>query len=353
MKERIIVLFGGRSAEHEVSVQSAVSVISNMDTKEFVPLPVGITKSGKWVAGLDPREMLFRGDRSVPLPLTGETNPIASILAQGDVVFPVLHGPYGEDGSMQGLLEVMDVPYVGSGVTSSALGMDKIFQKTIYRQMGIPVVDSVWTTDWSFANDPADFLLRVKEQLGFPCFVKPANMGSSVGINKALDEESLHRFILAALHYDRKVLVEKYAKGREIECSVLGNDQACASLPGEVVPNDDYYSYSAKYESPSRLYIPAVLTPQQIVQIQDLALKAYAALDCSGLARVDFFLTAAGVIYVNELNTMPGFTTISMYPKMWEASGVSYTSLISKLIRLAQAKYAEKRRISVNHKESF
>lgn len=353
MKERIIVLFGGRSAEHEVSVQSAISVLSHMDDQEFATLPVGITKSGYWVAGLDPREMLKRGEHAVPESMAGATNPIAQILAQGDVVFPVLHGPFGEDGRMQGLLEILDIPYVGSGVVSSALGMDKIFQKTIYRQMGLPVVDFVWTSAYSFAKNPADFLVRVKEQLGFPCFVKPANMGSSIGINKALDEDELHKFVLVALRYDRKVLVEKYAKGREIECSVMGNDDPCASLPGEVVPNDDYYSYSAKYESPSRLYIPAVLTPQQIVQIQDLALKAYEALDCSGLARIDFFLTPSGVIYVNELNTMPGFTTISMYPKMWEASGVSYPALISKLIRLAQAKYDEKRRISVNHRESL
>lgn len=353
MKERIIILFGGRSAEHEVSVQSAKSVISNLDEREFVPLPVGITKSGRWVAGLDPREVLARGDKAVLEPPTEEASSFATILAQGDVVFPVLHGPFGEDGKMQGLLEIMDIPYVGSGVASSALGMDKIFQKIIYRQMGLPVVEFLWTSAFSYEKKPTDFLLRVKEQLGFPCFVKPANMGSSVGINKALDEESLRQCVSIALRYDRKVLVEKLAKGREIECSVMGNDEPCASLPGEIVPNDDYYSYTAKYESPSTLYIPAALTPQQVVEVQTLALKAYEALDCAGLARVDFFLTAQGQIYVNELNTMPGFTAISMYPKMWEASGVSYAALISKLIRLAQAKYAEKRRISVSHRESL
>jgi len=352
LKQRVIILFGGRSAEHEVSVQSAVSVISAIDEKEFVPIPVGITKRGRWIAGVDPRAMLARNESAVVEP-EGEVGvgPIVEILMQGDVVFPVLHGPYGEDGSIQGLLEILDIPYVGSGVMSSALGMDKILQKTICKQLGIPVVDFVWFTDHSYALEPDRHHHNIAERLGFPCFVKPANMGSSVGINKAVDNDALAHFIEVAFKYDRKVIVEQQAKGREIECSVLGNEQPRASLPGEVVPNADFYSYTAKYEEPSTLYIPANLTPQQVRQVQELSLRVYQALDCSGLARVDFFLTPTGQIYVNELNTMPGFTNISMYPKMWEATGTSYPKLISELIFLARAKHSEKRRISVNYRE--
>lgn len=352
MKHKVIVLFGGRSAEHEVSVNSAASVMTAIDTERYIPLPVGITKTGRWIGGVDPREIIATGKDTVPEPEGDERiGPIARILNQGDVVFPVLHGPFGEDGCIQGLLEIVDKPYVGAGVTASALGMDKIFHKTIYSHMGIPVVDYCWTNSFAYEQNPDEFHAIVANTLGYPCFVKPANMGSSVGITKVNSAADLHHAIMHGLRYDRKILVEKAVKGREIECSVLGNDEPKASLPGEIVPNAEFYDYTAKYEQPSTLHIPAVLSPQQIVQIQDLAIKAYTAVDCSGLARVDFFLLPSGTIYVNEINTMPGFTQISMYAKMWGASGLGYTELITNLISLAFAKYEQKRRISVNHRE--
>jgi len=352
LKKRVAVLFGGRSAEHEISVQSAASVMTAMDLREFAPIPVGITKSGSWIPGIDPRELLASNENTVSdTAMANSKGSIPEILSTVDVVFPVLHGPYGEDGRIQGLLEVFDLPYVGSGVLSSALGMDKVVQKSLCRQFGIPVVDFVWFTEHAYKSQPSVFHLEIAEKLGFPCFVKPANMGSSVGINKAFDQESLRDFIQIAFKYDRKVLVEKQAPGREIECSVLGNENPQASIPGEVVPSLDFYSYTAKYETPSTLIIPAKLAPQQVAAVQELALRTYQALDCDGLARVDFFLTSSGAIYVNELNTMPGFTKISMYPKMWEASGVSYQKLITELIHLAVAKHSEKNRISVNFRE--
>lgn len=352
MKRRVIILFGGRSAEHEVSVKSAASVMNAIDLDRFVLLPVGISKCGRWQDSLDPREILSSGKSAVPEPPYHDyIGPIARILSAGDVVFPILHGPFGEDGSVQGLLEMVDIPYVGAGVMGSALGMDKVFQKTVYRQTGIPVVDFVWRSSYDYEHKPAEFLLEVEQVLGYPCFVKPANMGSSVGISKAVDRESLKQAICLALRYDSKVLVEKGVNAREIECSVMGNDEPTSSLPGEIIPNAEFYDYTAKYEQPSTLHVPAILTPQQIVQIQRLAVRAYKAIDCAGLARVDFFLKPSGTIYVNEVNTMPGFTNVSMYPKMWEATGLCYTDLITKLITLAFAKYEQKRRISVNFRE--
>jgi len=352
IKQKVIVLYGGRSAEHEVSVNSAASIMTAIDADRYLPIPVGITKTGRWVGGIDPREIIATRKTTVPEPAQDEgIGPIARILSQGDVVFPVMHGPFGEDGCIQGLLEIVNKPYVGAGVIGSALGMDKIFHKTIYTQRNIPVVDFCWISNFDYEQEPAVFHAQVAKALGFPCFVKPANMGSSVGITKVSTESGLARAIELSLKYDRKVLVEKGVIAREIECSVMGNDDPRASLPGEIVPSADFYDYTAKYEQPSTLHIPAVLTPQQIVQIQDLAIRAYKAIDCVGLARVDFFLLPSGTIYVNEINTMPGFTQISMYPKMWAASGLCYTDLITNMISLAFAKYEQKRRISVSFRE--
>lgn len=352
IKQKVVVLYGGRSAEHEVSVNSAASVMTAIDTDRYLPIPVGITKTGRWVGGIDPRELVATRKTTVPEPTQDEgIGPIARILSQGDVVFPIMHGPFGEDGSIQGLLEIVDKPYVGTGVMGSALGMDKVFHKTIYKQRNIPVVDFCWASGFDYEQSPDAFHDQVIDSLGFPCFVKPANMGSSVGITKANTREELARAIALSFKYDRKVLVEKGVVAREIECSVMGNDDPRASLPGEIVPNADFYDYTAKYEQPSTQHIPAVLTPQQIIQIQDLAIRAYKAIDCVGLARVDFFLLPSGIIYVNEINTMPGFTQISMYSKMWAASGLSYTDLITNLISLAFAKYEQKRRISVSFRE--
>ena len=350
--QKVIVLFGGRSAEHEVSVRSAASVLEALDATRFVPVPVGISKCGRWQAGLDPRSILAENETAVPEPHGDEyIGPIARILAQADVIFPVLHGPFGEDGSMQGLFEVVDKPYVGSGVTASALGMDKVLQKTLYRCAGLPVVDFVWRWRGAYAHDPDAFHLEVEKSIGFPCFVKPPNMGSSVGINKVNNLNALKRAIAVALRYDNKVLVERAVRGREIECSVLGNEELVSSLPGEIVPSGEFYDYSAKYLQPSTLHARASLPLEQASQIRELAMRAHEILGCAGLSRVDFFLLPDGTVYVNELNTMPGFTSISMYPKMWEASGLPYTELITRLIELAIARHRDGCRISVDYRE--
>ncbi|MBT9177042.1 MAG: D-alanine--D-alanine ligase A [Firmicutes bacterium] len=350
--QKVIVLFGGRSAEHEVSVRSAASVLEALDVTRFVPLPVGISKGGRWQAGLDPRAMLMANTATVSEPLAAEyMGPIARILAEADVIFPVLHGPFGEDGSMQGLFEIVDKPYVGSGVTASALGMDKVFQKTLFRCAGLPVVDFVWCWRKAYAEEPDAFHIEVEQAVGYPCFVKPANMGSSVGINKVNSREGLKNAVAVALRYDNKVLVERAVKGREIECSVLGNEELASSLPGEIVPSGEFYDYTAKYIQPSTLHVRAALLPEQTSQIRELAVRAHEMLGCAGLSRVDFFLLTDGTVYVSELNTMPGFTGISMYPKMWEASGLPYSELITRLIGLAIARHRDGRRISVDYRE--
>ncbi|MBS3984217.1 MAG: D-alanine--D-alanine ligase [Selenomonadales bacterium] len=350
--QKVIVLFGGRSAEHEVSVRSAASVLAALDVTRYVALPVGISKCGRWQAGLDPRSILAANETAVPEPHGDEyMGPIARILAQADVIFPVLHGPFGEDGSMQGLFEVVDKPYVGSGVTASALGMDKVFQKTLYRCAGLPVVDFVWCSRKVYTGEPDAFHLEVEQAVGFPCFVKPANMGSSVGINKANNRDELRQAIAVALRYDNKVMVERAVKGREIECSVLGNEDLSSSLPGEIVPSGEFYDYTAKYLQPSTLHVRAELLPEQTHRVRELAMRAHELLGCAGLSRVDFFLLEDGTVYVNELNTMPGFTSISMYPKMWEASGLPYTELITRLIELAFARHRDGCRISVDYRE--
>lgn len=350
--QKVIVLFGGRSAEHEVSVRSAASVLEALDTTRFLPLPVGISKRGRWQAGLDPRALLAANETAVPEPHGDEyMGPIARILAQADIIFPVLHGPFGEDGSMQGLFEVVDKPYVGSGVTASALGMDKVFQKTLFRCQGLPVVDFVWCWRSVYCKEPDAFHAEVEKSVQYPCFVKPANMGSSVGISKVNSREQLQDAIASALRYDNKVLVERAVKGREIECSVLGNEELTSSLPGEIVPSGDFYDYTAKYIQPSTLHVRAALSSAQTSQIREMAMRAHLILGCAGLSRVDFFLLPDGTAYVSELNTIPGFTSISMYPKMWEASGLPYTELITRLLELAFARHQDGRRISVEYHE--
>jgi len=350
--QKVIVLFGGRSAEHEVSLWSAASVLDALDPTRFVPFPVGISKCGRWQAGLDPRVLLAAKETAVPEPHDEEyMGPIARILAQADVIFPVLHGPFGEDGSMQGLFEIVDKPYVGSGVTASALGMDKVFQKTLFRCAGLPVVDFVWCWRKTYVSEPGLFHVKVEKHVGYPCFVKPANMGSSVGISKVHNLEGLKDAMALAWRYDNKVLVERAVKGREIECSVIGNEELMSSFPGEVVPSREFYDYTAKYVQPSTLHVRAALLPEQAGRIRELAMHAHETLGCAGLSRVDFFLLPDGTVYVSELNTMPGFTSISMYPKMWEASGLPYTELITRLIDLAVARHKEGGRISVDYRE--
>lgn len=354
-KLRVAVLFGGRSAEHEISILSARNVVAALDRDRFEPILIGIDKSGRWLlqqealllaAARDPRlARLAEAAPDVTLPVrpARQGATALSIAGQGpaavDVVFPVLHGPMGEDGSVQGMLELAGVPYVGAGVLGSAVGMDKDVMKRLLEHAEIPVVPYRTVSASAWARDRAAAIAAC-EAMGSPLFVKPCNMGSSVGINRAADRAALERAIEDAFRFDRKVLVERAVVGvRELECSVLGNDEPIASVAGEIVVDhpDGFYSYAAKYidERGASIVIPAPLTPAQMGAVQLLAIRTFKALECAGLARVDFFLSADGELYVNEINTMPGFTNISMYPKLWEASGIGPSELVGRLIALA------------------
>ncbi|HHW98568.1 MAG TPA: D-alanine--D-alanine ligase [Firmicutes bacterium] len=340
-RRRLGVLFGGRSAEHEVSVQSAASIWRAADRDKYEVVPIAISKAGKWVPGLDPLEVLAQGE-SVPEP--EQAQDPASSLSGVDVAFPVLHGPYGEDGTIQGLLEILDIPYVGSGVLASSLCLDKAMAKLVFAQFGFPQVPFLAFRRNYCRENPAAVLRAVEEKLGFPCFVKPANMGSSVGISKVHIPDCLPEALELAATYDSKIVIEAFVDGREIECSVLGNDEPVVSVPGEIIPAAEFYDYDAKYFSDSQVVIPAPLTPKQVGQVQQLALSVYKALGCSGLARVDFFLRKADEEFlINEVNTMPGFTRISAYPKLWEASGLPYARLIDELVVYALERHAERR----------
>ncbi len=352
MKIRVGILFGGKSAEHEVSLQSAKNIVEAIDREKYEVVLIGIDKSGGWSLNDSPEFLLNSDDPSlirlnpsaqnvalVPgnpdeklVGISGQKGPLGPV----DVVFPVLHGPFGEDGTVQGLLKLANVPFVGPGVLGSAAGMDKDVMKRLFREAGIP------TPKFRSFNrhDEIDFEIT-KEQLGVPMFVKPANMGSSVGVTKALDRADFDAAVKSAFQYDDKILVEENIDGREIECSVLGNDQPIASIPGEVIPRHDYYSYEAKYldENGAVPEIPARLPKETVEEVQRLALKTFKTLCCEGMARVDFFLKGDSEVLVSELNTIPGFTKISMYPRLLKASGISYTELIDRLIQLALERY--------------
>jgi D-alanine-D-alanine ligase len=358
---RVGVIFGGRSGEHEVSLRSAESIMRAIDRDKYDVLPIGITKEGRWIAGGDPLKALKAGgEGAVTAALIGEpgdptikalqpvdssTQSLTSIAAV-DVIFPVLHGPYGEDGTVQGLLELADIPYVGAGVVGSAVGMDKGVFKAVMVAQGIPVLpyQVVLRSEWD--ADPAGVTARVESRLRYPVFVKPANLGSSVGIHKARDRAGLAAALDDAARYDRRLLVEQGITAREIEVSVLGNDDPIASVPGEIVPGDEFYSYTDKYiNDAARLLIPAPIDEGLAARVRELAVMAYRAIDCAGLARADFLLDKdTGELWMNELNTIPGFTSISMYPKLWEASGIPYADLIDRLIRLALERHADRRR---------
>jgi len=364
-KVRVAVVFGGRSGEHEVSLVSAASVMQAMDRERYEVFPIGITRSGRWLTNGEPMLALQSGQADGPAPAEPATpqGERAPALAPGsrelvpgtreagfpavDVVFPVLHGPYGEDGTIQGLLEMAGIPYVGAGVLGSALGMDKVAMKDVFVAHGLPVVDHVALLARDWRARPAEWVAQVEERLGYPCFVKPANLGSSVGVTKAHDRQELVRGLDEAAQYDRRLLVERGVNAREIEVSVLGNDEPQASVPGEVVPCNEFYDYAAKYlDGESQLLIPAPIPDDLRRQAQELALRAFVALDCAGMARVDFLLCRdTGRLYINELNTIPGFTPISMYPKLWEASGLPYPKLIDRLIELAMERFEERRRL--------
>ncbi len=367
-KIRVGILFGGRSGEHEISLISARSVMGVMDREKYEVIPIGITRDGRWLGSGDPMAALVQGDEGLsgPVALLGdpahrgivslkelEPHLARALLAELDVVFPVLHGPYGEDGTVQGLLDLAGIPYVGAGVTASALGMDKVIFKDVMRAHGLPVVRYIVVKRKEWERDPEAVLDRVEGELGYPVFTKPANLGSSVGVNKCRNREELTRGLADAARYDRKLLVEAAVpQAREIEVSVLGNDDPIASVPGEIIPSREFYSYAAKYlddgERASRLLIPAPLDPEMAERARDLAIRAYLAVDCAGMARVDFLLSReTGELYVSELNTIPGFTAISMYPKLWEASGIPYPELIDRLIQLALERHADRARCAV------
>ena len=356
-KIRVGILFGGRSGEHEVSLTSAASVLKALDSAKYEVVPIGITREGRWRVGQGAL-MLLPAVLEEGLPVLPSADPTAPQLVplnsispretrlEVDVIFPVLHGTFGEDGTVQGLLELAGIPYVGAGVLGSAAGMDKDVMKRLFRDAGLPVVEwvTVLRTDWEQDPDAARKLIRKK--VGLPLFVKPANLGSSVGISKVKSWRELPAAMDLAARYDRKILVERAVEAREIECSVLGNDRPEASVPGEVVPVNEFYDYEAKYlKEGSELIIPAKLTRRQTRNVQELAIGAFLAIDCAGMARVDFLLDRKSrKIFVNEINTIPGFTPISMYPKLWEASGISYPELVDQLIALALERHREKTR---------
>jgi D-alanine-D-alanine ligase len=363
-KIRVGVLFGGRSGEHEVSLMSAQSVINYLDKDKYQVVPLGITTEGRWLAAGDPMNELSARAREKPQAAPkgsgGEIVAEHRQLVPGvertgiphvDVVFPVLHGPFGEDGTVQGLLELADIPYVGAGVLGSALAMDKVAMKAAFRTEGLPVADYLPIMRWEWEAHPPEVLQRVVDRVGCPCFVKPANLGSSVGVTKVQEAEGLPAALDMAARYDRRLLVEAAINAREIECSVLGNDHPIASLPGEVIPEREFYDYVAKYfDEQTQLIIPADLSQEKTAEIQELAVRAFQALDLAGMARADFFLCRdTGQVYVNELNSIPGFTHASMYPKMWEASGLSYPELLDRLIELALERHKDKSRRLVSH----
>jgi D-alanine-D-alanine ligase len=348
------VLFGGRSGEHEVSLASAASVMRGLDPDKYEAVPIGITKDGHWLVGEGAVKMLpdvLRGGRRVML--TADPTEAALVpLDRGagaqrlDVIFPVMHGTFGEDGTIQGMLELAGMPYVGAGVLGSAVAMDKDVAKRLLKDAGIPVVPWVTVQRWRWEKEPAAVREEIEAEFEYPMFVKPATLGSSVGMSKVHAAEELEPAINLACEFGMKILVEKAVTAREIEVAVLGNHEPKASVPGEIVPHREFYDYTAKYlEDGTQLLIPADLKPPQVERIQSMAVEAFRALELCGMARVDFFLDKkTGKLYLNEVNTIPGFTSISMYPKMWEASGIPFRELIDKLIDLAFEAQEEKAR---------
>jgi len=386
-KLRVGVLFGGRSGEHEVSLLSAASVLEAINKNKYEVVPIGITKQGRWVTSLhaekllrggttgaghehlragDPQAtstaaVLASGDGVIvpPVPAAGDLMPFETDSpvnpgpesVQVDVIFPVLHGTFGEDGTIQGLLELADIAYVGAGVLGSAAGMDKDVMKRLFKVAGLPMVKHVTVLRQEWQHETKSLQREIERKLGYPVFVKPANLGSSVGITKVHESSELAAAMDEAARYDRKIIIEQgvgglRGKARELECSVLGNDDAQASVVGEIVPSAEFYDYRAKYlDEGSELLIPAKIGRMQMKQVQQMAVAAFKAVDCCGLARVDFLMDPKSKkIYVNEINTMPGFTAISMYPKLWAASGVKYPELIDRLIQLGLERHRDKRK---------
>ena len=360
---RIGVIFGGRSVEHEVSLVSAASVINALDKEKYEVVPIGIASTGQWLSSnetlrllkekqsieLEQEQLLIPDPRKQSLVAINDGGGVGKAL---DVIFPVVHGRFGEDGTLQGLLELADIPYVGPGVLGSAVGMDKVIQKELLIQAKILTAPSIWFTIEEYKVHHKIIIAWAERKLKYPLFVKPSNSGSSIGINKAHNRKELLAAIDAAAQFDRKILVEQGIKNaREIECGVLGNDQPVASVPGEIVPSNEFYDYDAKYvDEKSNAIIPAKLPSAVMKKIKNYALTAFRVLDCAGMARVDFLVTKkTNRIYLNEINTIPGFTSISMYPKLWQASGLSYSALLDKLIQLAIERHKAKMKLKTTY----
>ena len=347
------MIYGGRSGEHEVSIVSASSIFKYLDRGRYQPVPIRIDKDGTWV--LPEKEPAFASAADVtalgPNGIPGRTVEPTAAITSVDVIFPVLHGPYGEDGTVQGLLELVNVPYVGAGVLGSAVGMDKAVMKTLFAAHGLPIVKHLTIMRRHWERDAASITTQVQRDLGYPVFVKPANLGSSVGISRAKTDAELCEAMTLALRFDRKIVIEAGVLNvREVECAVLGNDDPEASIPGEIIVThrDGFYSYTAKYidADGATTRIPADLPPPVIARVRTLSIEAFRALELAGMARVDFFVDGkTEAIYLNEVNTIPGFTSISMYPKMWDATGLSYPRLLDRLLSLALERHAEKQRL--------
>ncbi|QEK13271.1 D-alanine--D-alanine ligase [Crassaminicella thermophila] len=356
-KTNVAVVFGGRSGEHEVSLMSATSVIKAINKERYNCFPIGITKEGNWMIYNGPIEKIENGEweeiakkqlqedneeMASCIPFNGEKS---KFLDKMDVIFPVLHGPFGEDGTIQGLFEMADIPYVGAGVLASAIGMDKVYTKRIFEYSGLPVGKYLVIMRKKIRGNKKECIELIEKKFQYPVFLKPANLGSSVGITKAHNKEELINGLEEAAKHDRKILIEEFINGREIECAVLGNDEPKASILGEILPSHEFYDYKAKYfdDGKSKMVIPADLSEDKSIEIRELAIKAYKAIDCTGLARVDFFLEKdTNKVYINEVNTMPGFTKYSMYPLLWEQTGIPYDQLIDQLIQLALERYKDK-----------
>ncbi|WAA09255.1 D-alanine--D-alanine ligase [Fervidibacillus albus] len=355
MKKRIYLLYGGKSAEHEVSMRTALSVIQALDFSKYEVSPVYITKEGNWIkkdALLEPPKMVDE------LKLQSETTMNALVEINKEIVraienneqlpivFPLLHGPNGEDGTVQGLLEILNLPYVGNGVLASAAGMDKVVMKHLFAQAGLPQVHYLSFNRFEWETNEKEAYDLVEAEIGYPCFVKPANLGSSVGITKCQTREQLQQAFVEAFQFDRKIIIEQGVEAREIEIGLLGNEQPKCSVAGEIVPKADFYDYQAKYEDGNTaLIIPADIPQDVYEQIKEIALKAFKVLNCSGLVRADFFVTKTDDVLINEVNTMPGFTPVSMYPLLWKHTGVDYSDLIDQLIEYGCELYQEKQKI--------
>lgn len=363
-KLRVGVVFGGRSAEHEVSLVSAASIINALDKSKYDVIPIGITTHGKWISSPDVMNCLREhgNGESLPGQILLADPSLKGLVAYSpqssqdrtplDVIFPVLHGTFGEDGTIQGLFELAGIPYVGAGVLGSAVGMDKVVTKQLCERANIPIAQYIWFTKDEYSRDRRRIVQRIESQIKYPCFVKPANSGSSIGISKAHDKEELLAAVELASQYDLKILVEKgIDSAREIELSVLGNDDASASAPGEIISSNEFYDYDAKYvDGKSAAMIPAALPKGIVKKLQEYAVRAFRVLGCSGMARVDFLVRKRSMqIYLNEINTIPGFTSISMYPKLWEASGLPYTKLLDRLIELAIERFQARQQLRTTY----